>query len=179
MPAPSKISQLPEDVRAWLDAELIKRGFGGLVEIEGLLAERGFEIGKSTIGIHSQNLKRKLASIRAATEAARMIAESAPDDADLRSAATMSMVQTDLFGVLVALQEAEDADPAERLKLLSRAAAAIADLSRASVNQKKWHIEMRDRARSVAEEVKSNARAAGMSEETAELWRRKILGIAT
>lgn len=178
MPAPSKISQLPEDVRAWLDQELIRRGFGGLVVLEGLLAERGFEIGKSSIGLYSQKLKRKLAAIRAATEAARSIAEAAPDDADLRSAATMSLVQTDLFDVLVALQEAEDADPGERLKLLARAAAAIADLSRASVNQKKWQTEIRQQERErAANIVAETARAQGMTEEQARYWREKVLGV--
>lgn len=179
MPAPSKISRLPEVIRAWLNAELAKRGFSGYVELEELLAQKGFEISKSAIHNYGQKLERKLAAIRASTEAARSIAEAAPDDADLRSAAVMSLVQTEIFDVLVNLQEAsdEDVDQVTRVKLLSHAAKNIATLSRASVNQKKWQIEMRDRARDVADEVTNNARAAGMSEETAELWRKKILGI--
>lgn len=49
----------------------------------------------------------------------------------------MSLVQSDMFTMLVALQDAEDADPQERIKLLGNAARAVADLSRASIAQKK------------------------------------------
>lgn len=181
MPAPSKISRLPEEIRAWLDSELIKRGFGGYQELEKqILAAHGVEIDHSTLHRYGHKLKRKLEAIRASTQAATAIAEAAPDDADLRSAAVMSLVQTEIFDVLVNLQEAsdEDIDQVTRVKLLSQAAKNIATLSRASVNQKKWSIEIRDRARAVADEVQSTARAAGMSEETAEIWRKKILGIA-
>ena len=49
----------------------------------------------------------------------------------------MSLVQSEMFDLLVNLQDAEDAGPDERVKLLSNAARAIADLSRASIHQKK------------------------------------------
>jgi hypothetical protein len=52
-----------------------------------------------------------------------MIADAAPDDSDMRSAAVLSLVQTELFNALVALQEAdnEDADPADRIMLMAKA----------------------------------------------------------
>ena len=181
MPAPSKIELLPAEIRAKLNRQLVENAFSNYEALAAWLGIQGFQIGKSIVHRYGQKLERKLDAIRASTEAARAIAEAAPDDADLRSAAVMSLVQTEIFDVLVNLQEAsdEDVDQVTRVKLLSHAAKNIATLSRASVNQKKWQIEMRDRARDVAEEVKSNARAAGMSEETAELWRKKILGIAS
>lgn len=137
MPPPAKIALLPEAVRGELDALLIRRAFSGYHELAAWLGEQGFEIGKTAIHVYGQGLKRKLAAIRASTEAARLIAEAAPDEEDRRSEAVMSMVQSDMFEMLVALQEAEDADPKERVKLLGNAARAIADLSRASIHQKK------------------------------------------
>lgn len=115
---------------------LLAGDLGGYVK---LLAEKpAFDtIGKSALHSYGQGLKRKLAAIQASTRAAKMIAEAAPDEEDRRSEALMSLLQTDLFEILVNLQEAEDAAPEERVKLLSTAARAIADVSRASIHQKK------------------------------------------
>lgn len=137
MPPPAKIALLPEDLRAALDARLIQRAFSDYHALAAWLGEQGYEIGKSALHVYGQGLKRKLAAIRASTEAARLIAEAAPDEEDRRSEAVMSLVQSDMFAMLIALQEAEDADPQERIKLLGNAARAIADLSRASIAQKK------------------------------------------
>ena len=110
MPAPSKIDLLPAATRAELNRQLVKRAFSDYEALAVWLAGQGFQIGKSTVGRYGQKLERKLEAIRASTEAARSIAEAAPDDADLRSAAVMSLVQTEIFDVLVNLQEASDED---------------------------------------------------------------------
>ena len=137
MPSPPKIALLPEDVRQALDKRLVRSAFSDYHALAAWLGEQGYEIGKTAIHHYGQGLKRKLAAIQASTEAARLIAESAPDDEDRRSEAVMSLVQSEMFTVLVNLQDAEDAPPDERVKLLSNAARAIADLSRASIAQKK------------------------------------------
>lgn len=172
MPRREKIATLSPEIRAWLDAELVKRGFGGYQELEALiLDEHGVKIDHSTLHRYGQKLERKLDAIRASTEAARSIAAAAPDDADLRSAAVMSLVQTEIFDVLVNLQEAsdEDVDPVTRVKLLSQAAKHVATLSRASVNQKKWARETRTEL-----EKKVDAQAAGGKPLTAEAFKQMI-----
>lgn len=142
MPPRDKISQLPADLRASIDQMLIARGFSGYEELEQLILDaHGIAIGKSSLNRYGQKLERRLSAIRASTEAARAIAEAAPDDADHRSAAVISLVQSSLFDALISLDEAETAEPAERVKLLSSAARAIADASRASQGQKKWAAE--------------------------------------
>lgn len=170
MPKRSAIEGLPDDDRKWLDGQLAARNFSGYVQLEELLKERGYAIGKSSIHRYGEKLERKLAAIKASTQAATAIAEAAPDDADLRSGAVMSMVQTQIFDVLVGLQDAADQeDLGEHIKLLSRVAKSVGELSRASVNQKKWQAEVRNR---VANEAKSaaveGARAEGMTAEQAE-----------
>lgn len=182
MPVRPAVSLLPESVRAELDRRLVQSGFGDYENLSAWLAEQGFQIGKSSVHRYGQGLERKLSAIKASTSAAAAIADAAPDDADLRSAAVISLIQTEVFDVLVTLQEAEDADPAERLKLMSRAAKSIAELSRASVNQKKWQkdieakIRAEERARA-AEDATSAAKAAGASSDTIAVIRR-ALGIA-
>ncbi len=180
MPARSKISTLPAEVRAWLDKALSDGNFSGYEQLEKLLADKGYTIGKSSIHRYGQQLEQKLAAVRASTEAARAIAEAAPDDADLRSAAVMSLVQTDTFNVMVALQEADaEADPAGRLKLLAKAAEAIAKLSRASVNQKKWETEVKARVDAAADAAARIARKGGLSADSVAEIRKRILGIAS
>lgn len=175
----SKISTLPADVRSWLDKALAEGNFSGYEQLEKLLAERGFTIGKSSIHRYGQKLESKLAAVKASTEAARAIAEAAPDDADLRSAAAMSLVQTEIFNVMVTLQEANDAEPEERLKLMAKAAKPLAELSRASVNQKKWEAEVNSKVKAAVDAAERIARKGGLSATSVDEIRRSILGIAT
>lgn len=167
MPAPSKIDLLPEDVRRDLDARIVASGFGGYVALADWLSERGYAIGKSALGVHGQRLERRLAAIKASTEAAKMITAAAPDEADDRSNAIISLVQTQIFDCLLALQDAEEeTDPGERVVILGKAAKNIATLTRASVARNKWAAEVRKKLDAAAAEVRKLAAGAGVSEET-------------
>jgi len=179
MPAPSKIAQLPDDVRLDLDKRLTGNAFGDHVALSAWLSEQGYEISKSAVGRHSQQLKRRLDAIRASTDAARLIAAEAADDADERAGATISLLQTEVFEVLLLLREAEEEDDAAtRVKLLSRASRAVADLTRASIVQKKWAAETRTKVLAeAAGRVEDAARAQGMTDEQARFWREKVLGV--
>ena len=180
----SKIAQLPAAIRRWLDAQLIASGFQGYeqltAEANQKLKDSGYALsfGKTATHRYGSKLELRLKAIKDSTDAARMIAEAAPDDEDLRSAATMSLVQTGLFDVLVSLREAEaEEDPAERLKLLSRAAKAVAELTRASIAQKKHEIDVRNKTRAAAEAAATIARKGGLSKAGVDAIKREILGI--
>lgn len=176
----SKIAGLPADVKSWLNAALVDGNFSGYEQLEKLLTDKGFTIGKSSIHRYGQQLENKLAAVRASTEAARAIAEAAPDDADLRSAAAMSLVQTEIFNVMVALQEAgEESNPEDRLKLMAKAAKPLAELSRASVNQKKWEAEVNNKVKAAADAAERIAKKGGLSATSVAEIRKSILGIAT
>jgi len=173
----SKVKQLPEDVRRQLDAALLKRGFSGYDALETWLHGLGISISKSAIHRYGQQLERRLSAIKASTEAARLIAEAAPDDADQRSGAVISMVQTEIFEILVALDEAADADPMKKAKLLSTLAKNIATLTRASVHQKKHELEIRSKTEAAADKVARLAKKGGMSASTVDEIKRAVLGI--
>lgn len=176
----AKVTQLPDDVRRQLDAELVKRGFSGYDALETWLHGIGISIGKSSIHRYGKNLERKLAAIKASTEAARLIAAEAPDDADQRSGAVMSMLQTEIFEMLVDLQDAsEEDDPVKRAKVLSSLAKNIASLTRASVHQKRHEIEIRAKAEATADKVARLAKKGGLSAATVDNIKREILGIAS
>ncbi|WP_049458608.1 phage protein Gp27 family protein, partial [Stenotrophomonas maltophilia] len=75
----------------------------------------------------AKRLKRRLASISASTEAMKLVAEQAPDNAAERGSALLGLLQTDLFEALLQFQEAADQDdesisPADRIALYSKAA---------------------------------------------------------
>lgn len=143
MPRRSKVDGLPPEVRSWLEQVLADRSHAGYKALAELMREKGFDLSHSAIWRADQRIQRTMAAIRASTEAARLIAQSAPDEADEHSAAVIRMVQSALFEAMLKVREAEDADPAEQVKLLSQAARAVAEASRASIGQKRWQDEVR------------------------------------
>lgn len=177
MAPPSKVALLPEDLRREFEGRLIRGAFSGYEALSDWLAEQGYEISKSVLHKHGQALKRKLAAIEASTRAAQLIAEAAPDEQDHRSEALMSLLQTDLFGMLVNLQEAEEADPEERVKLLSTAARAIADLSRASVAQKRWAASVKIKLDALEQETQAGQNNLDLA--TLQRIRSEVYGLAS
>ncbi|MBP2844453.1 DUF3486 family protein [Dickeya oryzae] len=177
----STIDKLPDDVRRWLDRALTDADFSGYQLLETALREKGYSISKSAIHRYGQKIERRFAAIKASTEAARLLTEGAADDQDARSEAIIALVQTELFESIVNLQEAteEGLDPAERIGLLSSAAKNIATLARASVNQKKFRLEVQARAEAAAANVEKIARKGGLSADAVQALRREILGIAS
>lgn len=184
MPRRSKITQLPKEIRDWINRTLIERNFSGYEQFtkdaNEKIKESGYQFtfGKSAAHRYGSNLERRIAAIKASTEAAAMIADAAPDDEDKRSGAVVSMIQSEIFETILKLQEAEDADPAARVKLLSAAAKNIATLTRASVNLKRWQVEIRDKVRAVADAAAKIGKKGGLSKAGVEEIRREILGIA-
>ena len=146
MPPASKIDLLPEDVRAELDQRLIQAGFGRCEDLSEWLWEKGFEIGKTTVNERAKKLKRRLATITASTEGAKILARAAPDDADDRSNAVLAIIQSDLFDLLVGLDEAVDEeDKLKRIELLSKVGKNASTIARASVARNKWALDVRAR----------------------------------
>lgn len=149
MPRRSHIDTLPTEVRHWLERALTEANFSGYHQLEEMLARRGYSISKSAIHRYGQKIERRFAAIKASTEAARILTEGAADDQDARSEAVIALVQTEMFESIINLQDASEDDikPEDRLGLLSKAAKNIATLARASVNQKKFRLEVQEEAR--------------------------------
>ena len=184
MPPRGKIAALPDEIRAWLHKAIVERGFGDIVglteELNSLCKEGGvaITIGKSAVGEESKRVKRAQEAIKATTEAAKLIAESSPDEADHRSAAAMALVQSEVFDLLLQIREAETIDdPLERLGVMSQAALAMSRLSRTRVNQAKWAAEVDARVKTAAEKATRIAKKGGADAKTIAEIRTHILGI--
>ena len=180
MPRQSKIDKLPTELRAALDKLVLDNNFSGYESIADYFKERGYSLSKSLVHRHGQKLERRLEAIRASTSAAKLLAEQVDDTENHLSGSVISLVQSELFETLLNLQDADlEDDPAERMKLLSNAAKSIAEVSRASIANKKWQAEVRTKAEAAASKVADIARKGGLSADTAETIRREILGIAS
>lgn len=184
MPPPKKIAKLPAEIRAWFERQVVERAYSDIVglteELNQICKAKGLEItlGKTAVGAESLRIKRAQEAIRATTEAARLIAETSPDDGDQRSAAAMALVQSEVFEMLLQIRESESVeDPVERLDVMNQAALGLSRLSRARVNQAKWATDVELRAKAAADKVAKIAKQGGMNAATVAEIRAQILGI--
>lgn len=184
MPPVGKIAQLPVEIREWLHRTFVERAFGDIVgvteELNALMKEAGvaISIGKSAVGAESQRVRKAQESIKATTEAAKLIADSSADPGDTRSAAAMAIVQGEVFDLLLQITQSQDEqDPLVRLGAMSEAALSLSRLSRARVNQAKWQDELDTRAKAAADKIAKIAKKGGMDARTVAEIRANILGI--
>lgn len=181
----STVNRLSPEIKTYIEA-MLATGAQTLDELIADLQERypaeakaGTLPSRSAVHRYGQKLDRRLAAIKASTEAARMISEHAGDDKDARSEALTALVQTELFEAILSLQEADEPelDVGERVSMLSAAAKNIATLTRSSVSLKKFQAEVRARADAAAAAVEKIATKGGMSSVTKQEILREIMGI--
>lgn len=178
MPPRPKVETLPADIRAELDARLIKAGFGDYVALSEWLSEHGFTISKSSLAVYGKDFEARVSALQRVTQQARAIVAETPDDDGAVNDALIRLVQEKVFGVLVDLEtELSNGD-------LAKVTKAVADLSRASVSQKKLAAEIRkDMAakavKAVDKALKSAARAGekGLSLDLVTALRRDLAGV--
>lgn len=172
MPPRSKIHQLPKEVKQWLDQSLVEGNFSGYELLEKELSGRGYAIGKSTINRYGQEFENRLHALKLATEQAKAIAEAAPDDAGDMNDALIRLVQQKAFDTLLKMEEGAS---------IKDVGLMVARLSNATVKQKQWAAEMREKLEkaklAAASEAEAIAIKSGMSDDDWALIRAKFLGI--
>ncbi|WP_027360624.1 DUF3486 family protein [Desulforegula conservatrix] len=173
MPKPSSIEILPQAVKEWLDTTLVEKNFSGYQLLENELKERGYQISKSAIHRYGQNFEKRLSAVKIATDQAKAIVENSRDDSASVSEALMTLVQEKIFTVLM------DFDPDPATLNLNGLAKSVAELGRASVTQKKWASEVKKKAEEAAASVVDTAKKGGLSDDTVDEIKRRILGIAS
>lgn len=171
MAARSKVEQLPVDVREALEQKLIGNGFSNYAALADWLTEQGFEISKSSLHRWGSGFEERVDALRIATQQAKAIVKASPDDEGDMSEALMRLMQERIFSALVSLE----VDP-KKINLGSLAK-ALAPIARASIAQKKYASEVRDRAQAAAAVVDRIASSGGLSAEGAATLRAQILGI--
>jgi len=169
---------LPPEIKAELDRRLIAGSFADYEAQTAWLNEQlcslGLEvsISRSAVGRYGKEFEEKISAIKIATEQARAITEAVGDDAGVTGDALMRLIQEKAFNVLVKMS---DLDP-ENIDF-NKLTVAIAKLNNAAVAQKKWQAELQKKATATADEVVKVAKQGGLSNEKAEVIKKKILGI--
>lgn len=183
----SSVDRLPEDIKAYIQGRLADGGMTLDELIDDLRgrfpsqAATGELPSRSAVYRYGVKLERRLAAIRASTEAAKIIRAQAGDEMDARSEALTAMIQSELFESIITLQEASDdeMDPAERVGLLASAAKNIATLTRSSVTLKKFQSEAEERGRkAVLEEQRAKLDELGRSGQVDQETLQKVIQAA-
>lgn len=143
MPPRSKVAQLPTDIKSWLDKALAENNFSEYQALSDELKARGYDISKSALNRYGQNFEDRLAALKMASEQAKAIVEASPDDEGAVNDSLMRLVQERLFSMLMAEDAKVD---------LPKAARAIAELGRATIQQKKFAIEQNARKQLIQEQ---------------------------
>jgi hypothetical protein len=172
----SKIDLMPKEIRAELDQRIVDGGFANYRALAKWLNDNGYEIGKDSVHRHGQKLEHRLEAVRRATDVARAIAEASPDDEAAMNDTLIRLVQQINMDILLDV-ESETVTP----KMLEAISRSVATLARASVSQKKWMVEMRDKLSAkvgrAAEQVALAARSGGLSPAAEQQIRNALLDI--
>lgn len=167
------VEQLPEQVRSDLNQQLVARGFAGYEDLAAWLKSIGYDISKSALHRYGQEFEDELHALRTSTEQARAVVAASPDNEGAMSDALIRLVQQKLFGLLREVNK----DPEKGLDL-PKVARAVADLSRTTVNLRKYQTQVRDRAAAAAKAVESMGTAGGITPELILRIQQEIYGIA-
>ena len=179
----SKINQLPSEVKAWLDHQLVKNGFGNYddltAQLNEKLAEHNLEVSvsRSGLGVYGKKIKDRIEKIRASTEAAKLLNETLDDDGDALGMANVALAQ-DLIFQLMNQYDPDDEDHKINVKEISVLFHALSNLSRTSLPQKQWAKKVREELERKTNEAADEIQAeAGLTDDQAAIIRRKILGL--
>jgi len=157
MPPRPKVLQLPDDLKAALDRELIRRGFADYHALEAWinaeLEKRGLEMTLSQAGLQRYGVKfsERLTRLQEATQMAKAVAEAAGDDEGALNEATLRLAQEHVFQLLLDMEQGGE----ETRKYIPKLTRAVADMSRASVQQNKFRDEVKRRLSEVLDHAES------------------------
>lgn len=137
MPRRSKVLTLPPQLKEWLDAEMLRRGFADYEQLAVDLKARGADLGKSTLHRYGSAFEKRMAQLKMASEQARALVDAAPDEEDKLGSAVVRMTQEKIFGLLMEIDV--DAEDVDINKLFKNAA----EIGKASVALKRFSMEAR------------------------------------
>lgn len=193
MPPQPKIKLIPEDIRDWLQAELKERGFSGYValtaDLNGMLEERGLSmtIGKSAVheyGAEYEQFAR--AEKEAGAWAASWMEDNGLEEEAKRHNVLFQMITTLAFKVMKSqmVKDGAEIDP-QQLHFIGRLMKDVMTSSgireKLSADQEKRITERatREAKEAAASDVTKNAKQLGLTAETAEAIKQRILGVPT
>lgn len=134
------MSLLPEDIRSWLNEELVRNGFSGYEDLVNQLLEKGYEISKSALHRYGQKYEEQLFALREAVEQARGLVEVCGDDEGSLPEAVTMLLYNKSFQALQKIDIEGSDFPASSITFLG---SMIANLNKSSIALKKYRSEVR------------------------------------
>lgn len=172
MPKRSAVTTLPPEVKEWLDKALVESDFSGYEALSAALADKGYQISKSSLHRYGSEFEESLQAIKMSTEMAKAVVDACPDDAGNFGEALTRLVQQKSFEVLTKME----VDP-KKVKLTDLGK-MVSLVNRTSIDIKKYAAEVKQKAMDAAKEVEKVVKKGGLSDEAVQKIRRSILGIA-
>jgi hypothetical protein len=163
---------LPPEIKAELDRRLISGGFANYTALAEWLQEQGAEISRTAVHNYGQEFEAKCEAIKIATEQAKAIVGVVGDDEGNMNEALIRLIQQLSFDVLIKNKEG-DLDG-----ILPKMGVMIAKLSKASVDQKKWQRDIKEKAIQAVKNIETKATGKkSLDAETMKIIREEIYGI--
>lgn len=176
MPPRHKVTTFPKAVRDWLDQALEEGNFSGYDQLAAELEKRGYKVGKSSLQRYGSQLEQTVALARATVEQAKAVVQGSPDEDDAMTAAIMRLTQQHTLQMLMAVKFDPEAAQGVDLGKLTK---HVSSLVRASIPLKRYQAEQRAKAQVVAGEIAKEAKKAGVSADTIQKWREKVMGVSS
>ena len=171
MPRASQIALLPENIRAEVEAEMIRRSFGDYAALAAWIKEQfGEDVSEDKLQRHGQRIKRMAADIQAKRQHAAALAAACADQSGDMESASIGMLQSILFDFLLDLPSGE-ITPA----VIERMAKSVKALATSGIMVKQYAAKVDASTKAVAEKVGS---IADIPDNTRKEIRKLILGIA-
>lgn len=172
----SKIELYHPKIKNAVDTAI--RAGASVDRIVEIIESHGEQIGRSSAGRYKQKAEKAMERWVDAQKMADVWAEKIPENGDV-SQLVRQILSAAAHVAGVNLVQGEDIE-ARELALLAKAAKDIALSAKADAEfQSRIREEARKEAlEDAASEVETEARAQGMTDEQAEFWRRKVLGVA-
>lgn len=169
----STIQRLPPKIREAVDAA-IREGRASIDEIVATIRALGGDASRSAVGRYRQSVEASMEHYRQAQSLAKTWAEQLPENGDVAQL-TRQILSVLAFRAANEMSDGESIEGQE-VSFLARAMKDIAASAKTDVETR-----AKIRAEALAEAAKAAdkaVRAAGLSDEAAEMIRAKILGVA-
>lgn len=156
----SKITQLPDNIREQLDAQLLDTS-NTYEDIAGWLKENGYEISKSAVGRYAIRANKAAQRVAETLERTKAIAAAVEKNPDLDYTKASRMVLMDGL-----MQRVSTAEEEYQEMPLDKAGRLIASLSRAEVYEQKARQDMKKKAELAFEQLEAELMRAIKQDQT-------------
>jgi hypothetical protein len=162
MPNNSVLDSWTVEEIAAFDKQIENQRFKNIRGLVTWAAERGLKISRGAAHSRKNVVQRRVELVKASAQAMEQIADSIKDDTGKASSAILALMHSEVFEVMLNVQQAdEEEDPAKRLKLLKEAALIVQRLTNSNIRLKNFQVEANARLAAELEVMKQSGEFDG------------------